>query len=111
MIRKLAAILLLSVVPLHNAIAAPQWAQKPIQCGTVEEVLNLVNSYGEQPYIFFEGKTSRPDVGATLDTKFVITMNSEEKNWTLIEIPDDEQACILGAGKGELNIADVGITT
>ena len=111
MIHRLAVILLLSVAPLHNLNAAV-WAAKPIQCGTVEEVLKLVKTYGEEPFIYFDGATSRPEEsGVPLPTKFVITRNKEKSSWTLIEIPHPEQACILGAGKSEITILNLGITT
>lgn len=110
MIRKLAVILLLFLVaPLHNLSAAPIWANKPIQCGSLEEVLELVKRLDEEPYIYFEGLSNRPD-GQFL-SKFVITQNKETKGWTLIEIPDVDQACILGAGVGEIKFNKDGITT
>ena len=101
---------LVLLVPV-NGNAAPVWASKPVQCGTPEEVLNLVKGYGEVPLIFFEGVTPRPDSGSVLPSTFVITINTSDKTWTLIEIPHKEQACILGAGKGEINFGNLGIKT
>lgn len=109
MIRKLAGILLLLVVPLHNLNAAPVWASKPIQCGSIDEVLELMESLGEEPFIYFEGGSVRPE--GNLPTKFVITLNRETNAWTLLEIPHPEQACVLGAGQGEIKFNKGGITT
>ena len=99
------------LIAFNKADAAPVWATKPIQCATVEEVLALVSGYGEVPYIFFEGATSRPGETQPLQSKWLITRNKEADTWTLIEIPHEEQACILGAGKGEIRIDKTGITT
>jgi len=109
MIRKLAVILLFSVAPLHNLNAAPQWANKPIQCASPQEVMDLLKGYGEEPYIYFEGSTTRPS--GSFPSTFLITRNSKESTWTLVEMPDSEQACILGAGRGEIKINNDGITT
>ena len=110
MIRKLAVILLFLVVPLHNLNAAPVWASKPIQCASTEEVMDLVEKMNEEPFIYFEGSSSRPGQGQFI-SKFLITLNSKSGGWTLIEIPHEDQACILGAGKGEIKINKMGITT
>lgn len=109
MIRKLAVTLLLLVVPLHNVNAAPVWASKPIQCGSLEEVLELMDTLGETPFIYFEGNSVRPE--GNLPTKFVITLNRETNAWTLLEIPHPEQACVLGAGRGEINFNKGGTAT
>lgn len=111
MIRKLVGILSLALLVPVNGNAAPVWAQKPVQCATPLEVLDLVRGYGEVPFIYFEGATSRPDAGAPLPSTFLITFNKDEKTWTLIEIPHEDQACILGAGRGEINFPNNGIKT
>ena len=107
MIRKLAVILSLVLLVPVKTVAEPIWASKPIQCGTLEEVLELMETLNEKPFIYFEGLTSRPEGQFT--SKFVITLNKETNGWTLLEIPDPEQACILGAGQGEIkfNYGDI----
>jgi len=109
MIRKLAVILLFSVVPLHNINAEPVWANKPMQCATLDEVIKLTKILEEEPFIYFEGLSTRPE--GNFLTKFLITLNRKTNGWTLIEIPDEDQACILGAGQGEIKFNNGGITT
>ena len=92
-----------------NTNAAPVWASKPIQCGSLDEVLELMDTLGETPFIYFEGGSVRPE--GNLPSKFVITLNHETNAWTLLEIPHPEQACVLGAGQGEIKFNKGGITT
>jgi hypothetical protein len=109
MMNKLAVILSLALLVPVKSVAAPVWASKPIQCGSIDEVLELMESLGEEPFIYFEGGSVRPE--GNLPTKFVITLNHETNAWTLLEIPHPEQACVLGAGQGEINFRDGGTAT
>ena len=77
------------------------WAQKPIQCSTMDTLVNMVSKYGEVPTIIMDGQTGFPN-GATTPSKFVISLNPETETWTLIEFVSDEQACVLGSGQGNI---------
>lgn len=77
------------------------WANKPIQCSNMETVIAMVRDYGEVPTIIMDGQTGFPN-GLTTPSKFVISLNPETETWTLIEFVSDEQACVLGSGKGNI---------
>ena len=35
-------------------------------------------------------------------SRFVISLNPETETWTLIEFVSEDQACVLGSGKGNI---------
>ena len=52
---------MLSILPalLFNttvAVAEPYWATKPVQCGTLQDIVDSSRIYGEQPSVVFEGQ-------------------------------------------------------
>ncbi len=77
------------------------WAQKPVQCSNMETLINMTKQYGEVPTIIMDGQTGFPN-GVTTPSKFVIALNPTTETWTLIEFVSDEQACVLGSGKGNI---------
>ena len=77
------------------------WAQKPVQCSNMETLINMTKKYGEVPTIIMDGQTGFPN-GITTPSKFVIALNPTTETWTLIEFVSDEQACVLGSGKGNI---------
>mgnify|MGYP006226371791 CR=1 FL=1 len=82
------------------------WASKPIQCSGSSAVIGQMKKHGEVPTIWMNGMTGLPN-GVFSPSKFVITMNVNVTpvTWTLIEFIDGQnQACILGFGKGDINI-------
>ena len=84
------------------------WASKPAQCSGSDAVIEMMKKHGEIPTIWMNGMTALPN-GAFNPSKFVITMNvnATPVTWTLIEFiesTDTSQACILGFGKGDINI-------
>ena len=97
--------LMLSVLPalLFNttvAVAEPYWATKPVQCGTLQDIVESSKIYGEQPSVVFEGQAIN-EKGDKTTTKFIIATNEETETWTLIEFPaGSEIGCILGKGTG-----------
>ena len=109
MIRKLVVILSLALLVPVNAYAN-YWAGKPVQCGTTQEIIDLVSKYGEMPLVHFEGNVATPD-GNTTVSRFVIAINQENETWTLLEFTGPDQGCILGSGKGKILFPPSGITT
>ena len=82
------------------------WASKPIQCSGSTAVIEQMKKHGELPTIWMNGMTGLPN-GVFSPSKFVITMNVNVTpvTWTLIEfIEGQNQACILGFGKGDINM-------
>ena len=79
------------------------WAQKPVQCSTSDQIVELMKRFGEVPTIILEGETGLPN-GFKSPSKFVIAMNPETETWTLLEFVNDAQACVLGSGKGKISL-------
>ena len=85
------------------------WATKPAQCSSGSEVIELMKRHGENPTVWMEGITGLPN-GSFNQSKFVIAINPKANpvTWTLIEFVDGgNQACILGFGKGSINIGQI----
>ncbi len=77
------------------------WASKPIQCSTIEDLVEMTKKYGEVPTIIMDGETAFPN-GMRTPSRFIISMNPKTETWTLIEFVSDEQACVLGSGQGSI---------
>jgi len=107
---------MLSVLPalLFNtavATAEPYWTAKPVQCGTLQEIIDSSRIYKEMPSVVFEG-VSRTPSGEFVGSKFIIATNEEAKTWTLIEFPEgSDVGCILGKGTGFVRLLQQGEST
>lgn len=112
--KKLLMGVLLLLLPLsataQETEAPNYWASKPIQCSTPDKVVELMKKYGEVPTIIFEGTTGLPN-GTETPSRFVLAMNPQTETWTLLEFTGPTQACILGAGKGNVSLGKQGIST
>ena len=75
------------------------WTRKPIQCGPPDGLIELVEGYGERPLLTGNGLATMPS-GSTKNVQIIFAVNPETGSWTLIEINDPEQACVLGSGEG-----------
>ena len=73
------------------------WTKKPIQCGTIKDVLEVVTNFGETPLIKADGMTVDID-GSTSINRVVFGANKKTGSWTIIEI-NGPQACVIGAGR------------
>tara|TARA_R100000951_G_C2547462_1_gene151355 strand:- start:111 stop:434 length:324 start_codon:yes stop_codon:yes gene_type:complete len=104
---------MLSVLPalLFNtavASAEPYWVSKPVQCGTLEDIVESSKIYGEQPSVVFDGLAITQN-GDKTTSKFIIATNEETKTWTLIEFPAGQNVgCILGKGTGLVRLLGQG---
>lgn len=74
------------------------WARKPIQCGTLNDVISIVKNFGELPLLTAEGITFDND-GSASNNKIIFGGNKKTGSWTIIEVNSPNQACILGSGK------------
>ena len=93
-----------------SANAEPYWAQKPVQCGTQDEMIGMVVKFEETPKLVFQGLAMGPN-GVGYNAKYVLATNDEERTWTLFEMVSEELACIIGAGKGFNSVVDNTIKT
>ena len=87
--------------PQEPQLPYTYWASKPIQCSSMEDLVEMTKKYGEVPTIVMDGETAFPN-GMRTPSRFVISMNPETETWTLIEFVSDSQACVLGSGQGKI---------
>ena len=72
-------------------------SQKPVICGTEDEIIELVKEQGEEPFLKGEG-LSMQENGTYLNSSYIIGFNQKTGSWTLIELLSHVHACILGNG-------------
>ena len=95
------------LLPL-DAIAEPYWTAKPVQCGTLEEIIDITKQFGETPSIIMKGYMKVPS-GQYVESKVVIAMNMSTESWTLIEFPKNVAiGCIVATGRGFEKLVDIG---
>jgi hypothetical protein len=76
------------------------WAQKPIQCDTPGEILEVLKKYNEQPIIGGMGVAMMQN-GQFSNLPVIWFFNKEKDTWTLVEWNmQGDQACILASGSG-----------
>ena len=93
-----------SVSSMYAQVADTQWRNKPIQCGTTEEVVDTLKGVGEDPFVWMDGKATNSK-GVSADTRFVIAMNPKTLGWTLLEfVQSGTMVCILGSGQSKINM-------
>lgn len=88
-----------------SANAEPYWAQKPVQCGTQDELVAMAVKFGETPKLVFKGLAMGPN-GVGYNAQYVLATNDEERTWTLFEMVSEDMSCIIGAGKGFNSVVD-----
>ena len=72
-------------------------SEKPVICGTVDKIIELVKKQGEEPFIKGDGISMQSD-GTFLNSSYIIGFNEKTGSWTLIELLSHGHACILGNG-------------
>ena len=99
--RKLKILLMISLGLLYScspvAASTTYRSQKPVICGTVDEIIELVKEQGEEPFLKGEG-ISMQENGTYLNSSYIIGFNQKTGSWTLIELLAHGHACILGNG-------------
>ena len=88
-------------VPEENgSVDGVYWAQKPIQCGPVSALVDMVKEYGEEPAMSAEGLAMGLN-GRGLNVTIVLGANPKTGTWTLMEVQKEiGLACVLGSGSG-----------
>lgn len=93
----------LGPVPTPEENGSPEgvyWAQKPIQCGPVDSLIEMVKEYGEMPMLSADGLAMGQN-GRGLNITIVLGANPETGTWTLMEVQKEiGLACVLGSGSG-----------
>ena len=99
--RKLKILLMISLGLLYScspvAANTNYRSEKPVICGTVDEIIELVKEQGEEPFLKGEG-ISMQENGTYLNSSYIIGFNQKTGSWTLIELLSHGHACILGNG-------------
>ena len=81
-----------------NALSAPQWVEKPVQCASPQEVFTKLDKDGLLPLL---GATGNARVGNNLYVKNYGFLYNEENNyWAFIEFFDNETICVIVVGEG-----------
>lgn len=84
----------------NGSVDGVYWAQKPIQCGPVTALIEMVKEYGEEPIMSAEG-LAMGQQGRGLDVTIVLGANPKTGTWTLMEVQTKiGLACVLGSGSG-----------
>ena len=110
---KILALVLLALAPgivlseevVKNKIPG-DWLSKAVMCNTQDIVVQTMEKYGEEPWIYMDGGSVQPS-GFVL-ARFVISLNPSTRTWSVIEFyahPDGTpMACLLGFGIGTINM-------
>lgn len=81
----------------------PEWAAKPVQCGTPYEVFSQVKEKGMSTFFGGMGITTSVNYDEPLEVFMFVSINLETQQWSAIEVNDDKtSACIIGFGQGTL---------
>lgn len=85
------------VIVASNAIAGPGWYSKPVQCATVDEVVELLDERDQVP--LFAGVGAVRIENDPFVMPFVIFSGQYDTSWHVVEfnVPED-QACIVALG-------------
>ena len=92
-------LLCVAMLGCSPAFAQPYWTQKPVQCGSAQEMIDITLRFGEAPYIKLEGTTMNT-TGALTKSKIVVAYNDKTETWTLLEFTSADTGCILNTGRG-----------
>ena len=74
-------------------------SQKPVNCMSSEQMLTIVDKkFGEKPYMSGDGIAPAQDGKQYIRTQVVIAVNMETKTFSVVEIINDNLACIIASG-------------
>lgn len=87
----------ISVILVSNlAFAEPKWVEKPVQCATYEEVIQRALKDNLDPLLSMTG-TARIENNLYV-LPYVFYYNSNTSYWMIVEVHQDDTACIIGVG-------------
>ena len=106
--RKLILATAVSMGLVTTQAASAEWANKPIQCDTPEEIIAVIKKYEEQPLLGGIGNSLMPS-GQVIEMPTIWFVNPDKGTWTLVEFNmPARQACIINSGsKMKYNFDDV----
>lgn len=87
----------LLVILTGLAVSAAEWFSKPIQCATVQEVVDLMEERDQQPLVAGVGTSRIGNEKIAIPT--YIFVNTDEGSWHVIEFNiQSDQACVIAVG-------------
>ena len=85
-----------AVLWVDISLAEPQWAQKPIQCASYEEVVMRAKADNLKPLMTMEGNALIEDKMYTLP--YIFYYNADTSYWLIVELLAGNIACIIAVG-------------
>jgi len=84
------------VIAVSNALAEVSWFQKPVQCASVQEVVDLMEERGQSP--LFAGVGAVRIENNAYNHPFIV-FSGKDGSWHIVEynMPSDH-ACVVGIG-------------
>lgn len=97
--KKLLVSLILFLGYVGNALAEPEWAQKPVQCADTQEVLDRIEGDNMLPLVQMIGNAqiNRQTIKMV---PYVMYYNTESQTWAIVEFLQPDYSCIIGVGQG-----------
>ena len=102
--KKIFSAFILSLVMTTTAYAEHEKlnynSQKPVTCTTPDKIKQLLgDQLGEMPYMQGDGVSAATDGKTFIETNLIIAVNLETKTFSVVELINDNLACIIGGGK------------
>ena len=83
-----------------SVLAAPEWRQKPVQCGSSETAMKILEEHNEKAIVGGLTNVKGPK-GNNAYFPFYLFVNSETGTFTIIEYHlDSNEVCVIGYGNG-----------
>jgi|TARA_B100001093_G_C26779721_1_gene994051 hypothetical protein len=77
------------------------WAAKPVQCGPVKKMFELMQEHGQKAGFGGLGRAHSENYEKSFNVFNFLAVNMEDKSWVMIEINSDKTlACVVGYGVG-----------
>ena len=96
--KKIILTALISLFFTSQLQAEPYWAQKPVQCGPTQEVMDRIDADGLKPLMMMTGNARVENTKRVLPYAFYYDM--EEQFWIMVEFFNEETSCVVGVGQG-----------
>ena len=110
MLRTISLACAIAFLPVKSVLAqAAFWAEKPVQCGSLEGALNITLEKGMVPVLGGMGWANSANYEQPIPVKIGLYLNPESQEFAVLEIDIDmEEACIVAYGEG-VQVTQAGI--
>lgn len=101
MLRMVTLACAIAFLPVKSVVAQAFWAEKPVQCGTLESALNITLEKEMVPILAGMGWANSANYADPIPVKIGLYLNPESQEFAVLEIDVDmEEACIVAYGEG-----------